>query len=60
MSDSDGNRGASLYKRKGWKGFVHSYKEYTENGNYEKVDWGQGTKEPKMVRKEGNKTIYKF
>lgn len=60
MGDNERNSGVSLRKQKGWIGFVRSYKEVTENGNWEKVDWGKGTKKPKKVEKDGNRTVYTF
>lgn len=56
----ENNHNLSLSKRKGWIGFVRSYKDVIENGNWEKVDWGKGTKKPKKVEKDGNRTVYHF
>jgi len=52
-------RSRKLYKRKGWKGFVHSYKTYITNGNYEKVEWDIDST-AKEVEKKDFVTIYKF
>jgi hypothetical protein len=40
---------ALLRRNKGWKGFVHSYKNYIENGSYDDMKWGKGTKEPVSI-----------
>lgn len=60
MADNGSNAGLNISKRKGWIGFVRSYKEVIGNGNWEKVDWGEGTKKPKKVEKDGNRTVYRF
>jgi len=50
-----------MRRQKGWIGFVRSYKNYIENGGYDEVEWGKGTKSPKEVTKDAmGKTIYKF
>ena len=41
-----------MRRQKGWKGFVRSYKNYVENGHYDEVKWGEGTKKPKSVTKD--------
>jgi hypothetical protein len=48
-----------LYRRKGWKGFVHSYNEVTTNGNWEKVKWNKKTT-AKEVEEGDFVTVYKF
>jgi len=50
-----------MRRQKGWIGFVRSYKNYIENGSYDDVKWGKGTKDPKEVNTDAmGKTIYKF
>ena len=50
-----------LRRQKGWFGFVHSYNNYIENGSYDSVKWGKGTKKPKEVTKDKmGKVIYKW
>ena len=52
---------ALMRRQKGWIGFVRSYKNYIENGGYDDVRWGKGTKDPKEVTTDAmGKTIYKF
>lgn len=41
-----------MYRKKGWIGFVRSYKNYVENGNYDQIKWGDRTKEPKEIIKD--------
>ena len=38
-----------LRRQKGWKGFVQSYNNYVDNGSYDDMNWGKGTKPPKSV-----------
>jgi hypothetical protein len=50
-----------LRRQKGWKGFVQSYNNYIENGSYDDVKWGCGTKLPKSINKTPmGKVIIKF
>jgi hypothetical protein len=50
-----------MRRSKGWIGFVRSYNNYIENGSYDKMTWGRGTKSPKDVSTDAmGKTIYKF
>ena len=61
--ESDKPHSRRLYRRKGWKGFVHSYKTYTTNGNGEKVEWDQSdtsTIRGTVVKKDDFGTIIKF
>jgi hypothetical protein len=53
-------RSKKLYRRKGWKGFVHSYKNYIDNSSYDDVKWDEKLCEDKIVQKDDFKTIYKF
>jgi len=41
-----------MRRQKGWIGFVRNYKNYIENGSYDDMDWGEGTKKPKSVEKD--------
>ena len=50
----------SLRRQKGWIGFVRSYKNYVENGNYDKINWGEGTIKPKSVEEYKGKKIYRY
>ena len=43
---------ALMRRSKGWKGFVRSYTNYITNGSYDKIKWGEGTKDPKSVTKD--------
>jgi hypothetical protein len=55
----------SLYKRKGWKGFVWGYKDWVkacEAGAWDNVAWGKdgeysGAKE---IETEGAVTVYRY
>lgn len=38
-----------LRRMKGWTGFVRSYNNYIENGSYDTMEWGKGTKKPKTI-----------
>jgi len=58
--ENDKPKSRRLYRRKGWKGFVHSYEAYTTNGNFEKVKFDDTINEDKIVEKDDFKTIYKF
>lgn len=50
-----------MRRQKGWIGFVRSYKNYIENGTYDQVKWGTGTKAPASVEVDKmGKKIYKF
>lgn len=50
-----------LRRQKGWRGFVHSYNNYIENGSYDEVEWNGGTKAPKSVKKDSmGKVTIKF
>jgi hypothetical protein len=59
------NKKALMRRRKGWIGFVHGYSDWVkacERGVWDNVKWNKDPKKSgaKEVRKEGNKTIYKF
>ena len=56
--ESKPNNSIWCYMRKGWTAYVRGYKTY--GSKYDEVDWGKGTKEPKEVIKDGNKTVMKF
>ena len=50
-----------MRNRKGWVGFVRSYRDYIKNGSYDDMKWGEGTKKPKSRTKdEMGKEIIKF
>jgi hypothetical protein len=38
-----------LRRQKGWKGYVQSWNNYCDNGSYDDMEWGEGTKKPKEV-----------
>jgi hypothetical protein len=57
--EADKPSSRKLYKRKGWKGFVHSYANYIENSSYDDVKWDKETK-AKEVIKDDFVTIYKY
>ena len=59
VNPKDRPQSKKLYKRKGWKGFVHSYKTYITNGNYERVEWAEEST-AKEIEKKDFVTIYKF
>jgi hypothetical protein len=56
----------SLYKRKGWKGFVWGYKDWVkaceEEGRWDAVAWGKDGEKSgaKEIEKEGNLTVYRY
>jgi hypothetical protein len=56
----------SLYKRKGWKGFVHGYQDWIrateDEGRWDAVEWGEdGDKSgAKEIEREGALTIYRY
>jgi hypothetical protein len=59
--ESDKPHSRKLYKRKGWKGFVQSWKKLTTNGNWEKVEWKEsGKSKSKVIYKDDFVTVYKF
>jgi len=57
--ESDKPHSRKLYRQKGWKGFVHSYKNYVENGSYDDVVWDKKSK-AKSVDVGDFVTVYKF
>ena len=58
--NKQGNK-ALMRRQKGWIGFVRSYKTYINDGSYDEVKWGKGTKSPKDVTVDVmGKITYKF
>ena len=49
---------ALMRRRKGWVGFVRDYKKFTDTVDWDKIDWGTGSKAPKSVKTDamGKKT----
>jgi hypothetical protein len=41
-----------MRRQKGWIGFVRSYKKYVEEGNYDNINWGEGTSKPKSEERD--------
>jgi hypothetical protein len=51
MGDSD-NKGG-LRRQKGWKGFVHGYKDFLKNApEWDEIDWNGGTKRPETEERD--------
>ena len=56
----------SLYKRKGWKGFVWGYKDWIkateEDGRWDAVEWNEDPEKAgaKEVETNGIVTVYRF
>jgi hypothetical protein len=49
-----------LRKQKGWIGYVRSFNEYLDNGNYENIEWAEKTSARKVEVKEDGRTIFTF
>lgn len=73
MTEANDNRAQKnsqrlkLYKRKGWKGFVHGYKDWIkateDEGRWDEVNWGEnGDKSgAKAIESDGlGKTVYHY
>ena len=59
--ENDARKGSPMRRQKGWIGFVRSYKNYVENGQYDRIVWGDRTKEPKeVIKTEMGKEIQKW
>lgn len=52
MENDARSKSSPMRRQKGWIGFVRSYKNYVENGHYDRIVWGDRTKEPKEITKD--------
>ena len=49
MENDARSKTSPMRRQKGWTGFVRSYRNYIENGGYDKVKWGNRTSNPKKI-----------
>lgn len=61
IKDQEGNKGRSWSQRKGWIGFVRSYRKFVEESSYDDIKWGKPEDSgAKSIEKKGIFTVYKF
>ena len=49
-----------MRRTKGWIGYVRSFNEYCDNGNYDDIDWSDKPETKSVVTDHMGKKIYKF
>jgi len=49
-----------MRRQKGWIGFVRGYKKYIEEGKYDDITWGTGSKAKEVTKDVMGKITYKF